>query len=409
MRIPIIGGGPAGLMAADTLLSEGFAVDIYDAMPSFGRKFLMAGKSGLNISNAEPEADFLARYPDADTRLLDSVRAFGSENVIAFMSRHQIKAHIGSSGRIFPDMMKASPLLRAWLGDLTARGARLYPRHRWAGWDTHGNNMFVTPEHPANTPFTPPNTRRAPSLFALGGASWKRLGSDGAWATHFDKAGIELRPFHPSNCGFRRDWSDYILSRFEGEPVKSIALCSGDQTTRSEFVITRRGVESGGIYTLSANLRRQLRAHGKALIHVDLLPDTSTDAVAKLVAKPRGKQSLSKHLRKTLRLSPVKLALLRELAPQAKTDDASALASTLKALPLELTDMAPLDEAISTIGGVSWSALDENFMLTGKPGVFCAGEMIDWDAPTGGYLLTACLATGRSAGLGLAKWLRAQL
>ncbi|MEH6488655.1 TIGR03862 family flavoprotein [Hyphomonas oceanitis] len=398
MRAAIIGAGPAGLMAAEALLARGVGVDIYDAMPSFGRKFLMAGKSGLNISHAEDIDVFLSRYR-SDARLQDMVRAFGPAQVVTWMEALGIAAHTGPTGRVFPEMMKASPLLRAWLVRLQDAGAVLHPKHRWKGWNADGALVFDAPQ---GTVTAAPDA----TVLALGGASWKRLGSDGAWACLLDAKGVGTVPFGPSNCGFLVDWSNHMKEKFAGAPVKSVRLSVGGQETRSEFVITQRGVESGGIYTLSAVLVDGLRRDGAATLLVDLLPDMDVPAVVAKLERPRGKQSMSNHLRKSLGISGVKLALLHEAARGVLPDHKVTLARLIKAVPIKVTGTAPLDEAISTIGGVAWDALDNALMLRELPGVFCAGEMIDWDAPTGGYLITACMATGQAAGNGAADWLQ---
>tara|TARA_R110000787_G_scaffold26154_7_gene73409 strand:- start:21676 stop:22884 length:1209 start_codon:yes stop_codon:yes gene_type:complete len=399
LRAAVIGAGPAGLMAAETLTARGVDVDIYDAMPSFGRKFLMAGKSGLNISHAEERGVFLSRYR-GNALLQDMVRAFGSAEIVDWMARLGIAAHTGPTGRVFPEMMKASPLLRAWLVQLQESGAVLHARHRWQGWDGNGALVFGTPvgEVTASPDVT---------ILALGGASWKRLGSDGAWASVLAAKGIDVAPFGPSNCGFLVEWSDHIREKFAGAPVKSVRLWADGVETRSEFVITQRGVESGGIYTLSAALVDELQRAGTATLFVDLLPDTDLPAIAANLVRPRGKQSMANHLRKSLGLSGVKLALLHETAGGALPSEPEALARLIKAVPIRISGTAPLDEAISTTGGVAWAALNDGLMVREVPGVFCAGEMIDWDAPTGGYLITACLATGKAAGEGASEWLQA--
>ncbi|MFT5776437.1 TIGR03862 family flavoprotein, partial [Hyphomonas sp.] len=344
---------------------------------------------------------FLSRYR-GDARLAEMVKAFGPHEITEWMQGLGIAAHTGPTGRVFPEMMKASPLLRAWLVRLQEMGAVLHPRHRWQGWDKTGSLMFDTPDGAVTA--TPDAT-----ALALGGSSWKRLGSDGAWASLLAGKGVATAPFGPSNCGFLVDWSDHLKEKFPGDPVKSVRLWTdgthGRQETRSEFVITERGLESGGIYTLSATLVDGLARNGKAVLFVDLLPDMDDGAIAEKLARPRGKQSMANHLRKSVNLSGVKLALLHEATGGPLPAAPSALAKLIKAVPIKITGTAPLDEAISTTGGVAWSALDEHLMLRDMPGVFCAGEMIDWDAPTGGYLITACLATGKAAGAGAANWL----
>ncbi len=397
-RVAIIGAGPAGLMAAETLTQNGVGVDIFDSMPSMGRKFLMAGKSGLNITHAEDMSDFLSRYGD-DSRVKSMVTEFGAKEIIAWMKELGIEAHTGPTGRVFPSMMKSSPLLRAWLVRLQEKGAQLHARHQWQGWNNAGELVFKTPTGVVNL-------KPAASVFALGGGSWKRLGSDGGWLDKFIEQGVSCRPFAPSNNGFLVNWSDRMRDEFAGHPIKSVQVSVGQQATRGEFVITHKGVESGAIYTVSATLRDLLNTYGTATLLVDLLPDISETVLSEKLQRPRGKLSLSNYLRKVVGLKGVKAALIYEGADKNALNDKDYLIRRLKALPLKITGAAPLDEAISTIGGVQWSALDDELMVTEKPGVFCAGEMIDWDAPTGGYLITACMATGRAAGVGASEWLK---
>lgn len=400
LPIAIIGAGPAGLMAAEMISAAGYSVDIYDAMPSPARKFLMAGKSGLNITHAEDEEIFRSRYK-SDDWLPELVSAFGPQDVINWMKGLGIDPHTGPTGRVFPTMMKASPLLRAWLGRLTQRGVQLYTRHRWIGWGEEGQLLMETPEGRRNI-------SSAATVFALGGASWSRLGSDGAWAEHFRQKEIALAAFLPSNGGFLVPWSEKMKDH-AGKAVKNVRLTTntpeGAVTSRSEFVITARGLESGGIYSLSAGLREQIMKKGAAILTLDLLPDISEQKICRLLSRPQGKQSMSNHLRKTLRLTGVKKTLLYEGPRIEELKDPTSLAARIKSLPLTLTGTTPLDEAISTAGGLRFDALDDDLMLRALPGTFCAGEMLDWDAPTGGYLLTACLATGRRAGEGAVKWL----
>ena len=398
-RVSVIGSGPAALMAAETLSEAGLGVDIHEAMPSAGRKFLMAGKSGLNISHTGSGADFVARYRDHDDRLRDCLMHFGPDEIIAWMDGLGMPAHTGPTGRIFPETMKASPLLRAWLRRLEGRGARLHLKHRWMGWDGDGALVFDTPQGQVTV-------RPAATIFALGGGSWRRLGSDGEWTAPFQTAGIALAPFRPSNCGFLADWSDRMRDAFAGAAVKSVKLSAGGKETREEFTITARGVESGGVYTLSAPLRDEIETQGSATLWLDLLPDLEAADIARRLSAAPAKQSLSNRLRKALKLTGVKAALLFECTDREALNDPASAAAAIKALPLTLTGIAPLDEAISTAGGVAWDALDDHFMLKHRPSHFCAGEMIAWDAPTGGYLITACMATGRAAGLGVLAWLR---
>ncbi|RIJ16174.1 TIGR03862 family flavoprotein [Henriciella mobilis] len=397
-RVAVIGTGPAALMAAEVITGAGLGVDIYEAMPSAGRKVLMAGKSGLNISHTGSQKDFAAQYQDHDGRLRGCLKAFGPEAVVQWMDGLGMPAHTGPTGRIFPQSMKASPLLRAWLRRLQGRGARLHLKHRWAGWDAWGALVFTAPEGQVVI-------RPAATVFALGGGSWRRLGSDGEWTAPFAEAGIPVTRFRPSNCGFLVDWSDRMRDAFAGAPVKGVRLSAAGRETREELTITARGVESGGVYTLSAPLRDAIETEGSATLWLDLLPDLEASEIARRLAAAPAKQSLSNRLRKALNLTGVKAALLFECADRAALKQPEDAAKAIKALPMRLTGTAPLDEAISTAGGVAWDALDTNFMLTGKPGHFCAGEMIAWDAPTGGYLITACMATGRAAGAGVLAWL----
>lgn len=393
-QVVIIGAGPAGLMAAETALAGGARVSIYDAMPSAGRKFLMAGKSGLNITHSEDEAVFRGRYDAPGGRLAAKVQAFGPAEVVAWMAGLGVEAHVGSSGRVFPVGMKASPLLRRWLARLGESGAMLHTRHRWTGWDAGGALKFAAPGGEARV-------AADAAVLALGGASWSRLGSDGAWADILASRGVALEPFAASNCGFVAGWSDKMAAH-EGAPVKGVALSAHGQSVRGDFVITRGGIESGAVYPLAAGLRREIAETGAATLTIDLLPETDEAALAARLAAQHPKDSFSNRLRKAARIEGVKAALLHEVARGAAPREPEALARLIKALPLKLTGTAPMDAAISTAGGVSWDALDERLMLTALPGVYCAGEMVAWDAPTGGYLLTACLAMGRVAGTGAA-------
>jgi hypothetical protein len=397
-RVAIVGSGPAGLMAAEVISAAGVGVDIYEAMPSYGRKFLMAGKSGLNITHAEEKARFLKRYPAPDARLVAAVEAFGADEIVSWMHGLGIKEKTGSTGRVFPEMMKSSPLLRAWVARLETAGVRFFPRHRWQGWDEEGRLLFRTPDGVIDV-------HAAATVFAMGGGSWKRLGSDGSWLPHLQEKGVNIAPFLPSNCGFTVDWSAKMREDFAGMPVKAVQLKAGEATSRAEFVITQNGIESGGVYSLSAILRHELLKAGSAELTIDLLPDHDIEKVRAQLEKPRGKQSLSNFLRKSLKLTPVKVALLYEVVSRDVMQDPAQFAEEIKALSITLTGTAPMDEAISTAGGVAWSSLDEHMMLTALPGHFCAGEMVDWDAPTGGYLITACLATGRAAGKGVLQYL----
>ncbi|MEI9902314.1 MAG: TIGR03862 family flavoprotein [Hyphomicrobium sp.] len=388
----VIGGGPAGLMAAEALAAGGAAVTVYDRMPSLGRKLLLAGRGGLNLTHSEELDGFIARYREAGAHLRPILEAFPPSAARAWCEALGQPTFVGSSGRVFPVAMKASPLLRAWLARLAGAGVAFRTRWSWRGWDDSRRLLFDTPGGPQ------PVTADAVVL-ALGGASWPRLGSSGDWTGLLGDSGVAVSPLKPANCGFLIDWSDSFRSRFEGQPLKRIALAYGGDTRRGEAMITAKGIEGGAVYALSAALREAIRATGEATLHVDLQPDTSLADLAGRLARPRGKQSLSTFLRKVASLSPVEIGLLHETA-HARLGEISpmALAGLVKSVPLRLTGVAPMATAISTAGGIEWSEVDEHLMLRGLPGVFAAGEMLDWEAPTGGYLLQACLATGLQAG-----------
>jgi uncharacterized flavoprotein (TIGR03862 family) len=378
----VIGAGPTGLMAAEVMAQAGLAVTLADAMPSAGRKFLMAGKSGLNLTKAESLDRFLAACGPLPPAMVQAVTAFGPDKVVAWALGLGQPVFTGSTGRVFPVSMKASPLLRAWMQRLGNLGVSLRTRWRWEGWDA-GETVFSTPDGPITV--CPEVT-----VLALGGASWARLGSDGHWTQFVPDAVV---PFAPANMGFGVDWSPH-MTRYFGSPVKGSALVAGGQRERGEFVISSRGIEGGGIYAVSRAVRE-----GADLL-LDLLPDWTAQEVAARLSRPRGRATLANHLRKTLRLDGVRLALLNEFRRPFPDD----LGPLLKALPLRHTGPRPIDEAISTAGGVRFEALDEGLMLQSRTGVFCAGEMLDWEAPTGGYLITGCLATGRMAGLAAARF-----
>ena len=384
----VIGAGPAGLMAAEQLALAGRSVLLVEAKPSVGRKFLMAGKSGLNLTKDEPFETFLANYPNA-APLRPMLTAFGPAEVQDWARDLGQDIFTGSTGRVFPKAMKASPLLRAWLARLHGLGVQLRTNWRWTGWqDDHPK--FHTPDGIMS--LTPDVT-----VLALGGASWARLGSDGAWASWLADHDVAIAPFQGANTGLRIAWSPHMQRHF-GAPVKNTRLIAGAMTTRGECVISRDGLEGGGIYGISRALR-----DGTPL-YIDLLPDQSIAQITARLAKPRGKTTLTNHLRKTLRLDPARLALLMEFAqPLPK---GAALSETIKALPIRHNGPGLMDQAISTAGGIRWDALDNSLMLRAIPGTFAAGEMLDWEAPTGGYLMTACLATGRWAGQAAADYSR---
>ncbi|MCK0141277.1 TIGR03862 family flavoprotein [Aliiroseovarius sp. F20344] len=377
----VIGAGPAGLMAAEELATAGLSVTVADAKPSPARKFLMAGKSGLNLTKSEPISAFLSQIHGAD-RLRNIVSEFGPEAVQEWAQGLGQEVFTGSSGRVFPKAMKASPLLRAWLERLDGLGVKLHRNWRWVG--VEGDAMqFDTPDGPSQ--ISPDVT-----VLALGGASWSKLGSDGKWVSILAEKGVPLAPFKPANMGFAMDWSDH-MSRHFGQPVKAVRVMAGNQSVLGEFIVSSRGLEGSAIYAVSREMRE-----GAALT-LDLVPNRSLQDVSGRLSRPRGKASLSNHLRKTLKLDPVKIALLQEFARPLPSDPAK-LAVLIKALPVSHHGPRPIDEAISTAGGLSFNALDDGLMITSMPGVFACGEMLDWEAPTGGYLLTTCFATGRHAG-----------
>ena len=385
----VIGAGPAGLMAAEALGAAGLRVTLCEAKPSAARKFLMAGKSGLNLTKAEPQADLTTAYAESADWLAPMLAAFGPDAVQDWARGLGQEVFTGSSGRVFPVAMKASPLLRAWLARLAGQGMELRTRWRWTGWDAAGAPCFDTPHGPRRL-------RPGVTVLALGGGSWARLGSDGAWAGVLGAAGVEVAPFQPANMGVLVDWSPHMAPHF-GAPLKGVALMAGAQRVRAECVLGARGLEGGGIYAISRRLREG------APLRLDLFPDLDPATLARRLSARPARESGANRLRKALRLSGVRLALVHELLRPLPRDPA-ALACALKALEVPLAGLAPLDEAISTAGGIRRSALDADLMLRARPGVFVAGEMLDWEAPTGGYLITACLATGLHAGRAAARW-----
>jgi hypothetical protein len=401
-QVAIIGAGPAGLMAAEVLAQGGAGVTVYDAMPSAGRKFLMAGRGGLNLTHSERLPEFLTRYREAMPDLAPAIEAFSPDALRAWSEALGQPTFTGSSGRVFPKAMKASPLLRAWLRRLDSQGVRFVFRHRWAGWDEDGRLSFETPDGPRSA------EARA-TVLALGGASWPRLGSDGAWVATLAAKGVAITPLQPANCGFTVAWSKVFRDRFEGHPLKGAALSFGAHTVRGEAMITKTGIEGGAVYALSADLRETVIEAGQTTLHAALRPDLEMkDLIARLSA-PRGKQSFSNWLRKAAHLSSVAIGLLQEAAFAAGESLSSlstaSLAGLINAVPIKLSGIAPIARAISTAGGISFGELDSDFMIRRLPGTFAAGEMLDWEAPTGGYLLQASFATGAAAGRGVLKWL----
>jgi uncharacterized flavoprotein (TIGR03862 family) len=398
MKVAIIGAGPAGLMAAEVLAGRGFAVDVYEALPSPGRKLLFAGKSGLNITHAEPYEDFLNRFGVARPWLQPALDAFTPEMLRRWVTDLGVETFVGSSGRVFPVGFKAAPLLRAWLRRLAESGATLHTRHRWQGWDGAGALVFETP---ADRIAVSPDA----TVLALGGASWPRLGSDGLWQDWLRSRGVEIAPFTPSNVGFDVAWSGVFLSRFEGTPIKGVGLSAVRETSRGDIVVTANGIEGSAVYEVSPHLRDAIDRDGRCVLTVDLLPGRTEGQIRDRLARPRGKRTLSNHLRQSVGLSGVKAGLLREGDHADDLADATRLAALIKAFPLTLVATRPVEEAISSAGGVARNAVSDTYMLNAMPGVFCAGEMLDWEVRTGGYLLSACFATGRAAGVGAADWL----
>ena len=401
--VAVIGGGPAGLMTAEVLINAGVQVDLYDAMPSVGRKFLVAGKGGLNLTHSEPLEVFLTRYGKRRVQMEPLLKDFGPEELRAWAAELGIETFIGTSNRVFPVGMKTAPLLRAWITRLRAAGVIFHQRHKWLGWNADASLRFETPtgEVPAQAEAL---------VLALGGGSWPQTGSTGAWVPLLAGRGVAVAPLKPCNCGFEVAWSEYFRRRFAGHPLKAVILSFTDNQgigfhQQGEFIITESGVEGSLIYACSALLREEIEAKGGAVIHLDLAPGWTHARLVERLSRPRKARSMASHLEKSVRLKGVKAGLVWEFIPKADFAEPERLARAIKDLPIPLIASRPLEEAISSAGGVRFEALDEHLMLRGLPGVFCAGEMLDWEAPTGGYLQTACFASGRAAGLGALKWL----
>jgi uncharacterized flavoprotein (TIGR03862 family) len=402
--VAIIGGGPAGLMAAEVISTNNpsVKVDVYDSMPSFGRKFLMAGKGGLNITHSEPFEQFASRYGARRAQIEPMLHVFGPEEIRDWVQGLGIETFVGTSGRVFPVGMKASPLLRAWLNRLTVSGVTFHPRHRWTGRiASQSGELSIHFE----TPDGEKEERADAVVLALGGGSWARLGSDGAWVPGLRQAGVEVEPLRPSNCGFDVAWSSYFRERFEGHPIKSVVLSFGEFHQQGEFIVTQEGVEGSLIYAASALLRDEIETIGSAVMLLDLAPDRSHEWLVERLSRSRGSRSMASHLEKTVNIKGVKAGLLREFVSKENFWNVQPLAHFIKNLPIPLIGTRPLDEAISSAGGVTFESLNEDLMLRSVPGVFCAGEMRDWEAPTGGYLITACMSSGYAAGLGVLNWL----
>jgi uncharacterized flavoprotein (TIGR03862 family) len=402
-RLAIIGGGPAGLMAAEVARAAGTAVDLYDAMGSVGRKFLLAGKGGLNLTHGEPAARFVERYGARRVEIGRWLDAFDADALRAWARELGVETFAGSSGRVFPTDLKAAPLLRGWLRRLRESGVVFHMHHRWLGWRAHGALRFATPDGEREV-------SADATVLALGGASWPQLGSDAAWLSPLQQAGVDIAPLQPANCGFELAWSEHLSSRFGGAPLKPVVAHWIDRngvahSRQGELVLSEYGIEGSLVYAIGAELREQIAECGAAALKLDLVPGYSQPVLAERLAAARGKHSIGDWLRRRAGLDAAKCALVFELTDKATLADPLALAAQLKALPLRLRAPRPVAEAISTAGGVRLEVLDEHLMLRARPGVFCAGEMLDWEAPTGGYLLTACFASGRIAGRGAARWL----
>jgi uncharacterized flavoprotein (TIGR03862 family) len=388
-------------MAAEMLLQGGAHVDLYDSMPSVGRKFLIAGKGGLNLTHSEPREQFLARYGSRRPQLEPLLTQFGPDELRQWAADLGIQTFVGTSGRVFPVGMKAAPLLYAWRQRLGKSGLTFHQRHKWTGWTEENSLRFETPNGEKTV-------RAEAVILALGGASWPQLGSTGAWTSLLAERGVPIAPFKPSNCGFDVKWTDFFRAKFDGQPLKSAVITFKDLRRQGEFIVTKDGVEGSLIYALSAPIRDEIEKTGSAVIHLDLAPDWTSERLIERLSQPRGSRSMSSHLEKTVGIKGVKAGLLWEFVPKVDFADPQKLAADIKDLPIPLVKPSPLEEAISSAGGIPFEELDERLMLHSLPGVFCAGEMLDWEAPTGGYLITACFSTGRAAGLGALEWLESR-
>jgi uncharacterized flavoprotein (TIGR03862 family) len=400
----VIGGGPAGLMAAEHLASQGFSVEVFDAKPAVLRKFLVAGKGGLNLSRDEDFDIFLSRYGNRAKELEPFLHAFGPTELRTWAQNLGFETFVGSSGKVFPNDLLAVSLRRTWIQRLEQQGIRFHLNQRWLGWDQENNLVF-------QSKFDNVIARSDAVILALGGASWPTTGSDGTWVAILQQQGIDISPLKPANCGFDVNWSDYFRDRFQGTPLKSVAIdfqppLGKHLHQRGEFLITHYGVEGSLIYAFSAAIRDEILKNGQAIIHLDLAPDWSIEQLATRLSRPRGSRSMSSHIEKSVGIHGVKANLLWEYLPRAVFNDPKHLAAAIKSLAVPLVAPRPIEEVISTAGGVRFEDLDDHLMLKKLPGVFCAGEMLDWEAPTGGYLLTACFSTGLAAAVGVVDWLQ---
>jgi uncharacterized flavoprotein (TIGR03862 family) len=400
-KVIVVGGGPAGLMAAEVLILGGVAVDLYDAMPSVGRKFLIAGKGGLNLTHSKPWGEFLSRYGQQQEQLKPMLTAFGPPELQQWFHQLGFETFVGSSGKVFPKIMKAGPVLHAWKERLKVAGVGFHQRHRWAGWDQADNLIFKTPSGQTTT------TADA-VILALGGESWPQTGSDGTWIPYLAEKGVKVNPLKPANCGFDVNWTDHFRARFSGVPVKAVEITFDGVCQRGEFVITVTGIQGHLIYQFSSALRDEIESQGSTQIDIDLAPDWTLEKLIEKLSQPRSKKSMATHLKRSVGISGVKSGLLWEFVPRDDFNIPEKLAQSIKKLPIPLIAPRPIEEAISSAGGISFEVLDNHLMITNLPGVFCAGEMLDWEAPTGGYLLTACFSTGRWAGLGALQTLRSK-
>ncbi len=397
--VAVVGGGPAGLIAAERLAAAGTRVTVFEHKRSVGRKFLLAGRGGLNITHGEPIDDLLARFGEARPFLEPALRAFPPDGLRSWCAELGEPTFLGTSGRVFPESFRATPLLRAWLQRLSEAGVEIMTGHRWIGWTNNGANRFETPDGSLMI------DQADATIFALGGASWPRVGSDGGWTTPFRTAGIAVHDLEPANCGMLADWSSALSEKFAGQAIKNTVFSCGQATTRGDGIITESGLEGGPIYALGPAVRRELAEHGTAELRLDLHPDLDLSALVGRLSKRRAKASVTSWLN-SAGISPVAVSLVREATSNTLPNDPSDLAGLLKALPLTIKAMAPIERAISTAGGIALSEVDAGYMVTRQPGVFVAGEMLDWEAPTGGYLLQACFSTGAAAADGALTWLQ---